>query len=453
MFEMAHRIIMEAFDTVSRSFEFSETLKGVCCEGDFSGESVNRGDCFELCKSVYNKCRKFVKEGLRFYMTAYPYIWDDSEEVSMMEEMGMDYDVPVFHFFMGYDGWFYDGVDCDGVEDIRDLSIFSEGCPYGSDDIMANTVDCTECFGDSVFMGIDITEEGVPLRFFPKWFSDKVLNIGENQLNEIKGGHYPTYTERNFVEPWHANMHHGDLTLAGYDWINDKDDIWIGTVVGAIKHVKTDRGVETVKINGPIIDIKPHPKFEGCYIYRIEDRYGKMKPIWVNRGDITTIKIRKENCDDMKKIEKNSNNGHSVDEMFGKRPVVYDGSESLEDKMIDECVRRVMESIVGSGARSKRTVINRFYRLVHPLTSSRFRDTDWSNVHMVFDAIGEWSDDIDVWVDGGGYGSSEDGMSKYKDWQFELEKDGFTLRGYLRASACGTVDDEWSAYDVTISVW
>ena len=44
-------------------------------------------------------------------------------------------------------------------------------------------------------------------------------------------------------------------------------------------------------------------------------------------------------------------------------------------------------------------------------------------------------------------------MSSFKDWQFELQKDGFTLRGYLRANACGSMEDEWDAYDVSIIIW
>lgn len=104
-------------------------------------------------------------------------------------------------------------------------------------------------------------------------------------------------------------------------------------------------------------------------------------------------------------------------------------------------------------AKSKQTVIRQFYKFVHSFTTHRFRDDAWQNVHMVLDEIGEWADDLNVWVENGGYGSSADGFSKYKDWQFELIKDGFKVRGYLRANACGNTDNPFGVYDVTIIVW
>lgn len=104
-------------------------------------------------------------------------------------------------------------------------------------------------------------------------------------------------------------------------------------------------------------------------------------------------------------------------------------------------------------ASSKQVLINQFYRMVHPLTQKRFHDNAWQNVKNILDSIGEWSDDINVWVDNGGYGKSADGMPSFKDWQFELQKDGFTLRGYLRANACGSMEDEWDTYDVSIIIW
>lgn len=115
--------------------------------------------------------------------------------------------------------------------------------------------------------------------------------------------------------------------------------------------------------------------------------------------------------------------------------------------LISESIKKVLNES------SKRTIINRFYKMVHPLTQSRFHDKAWENVHHVFDAIGEWADDINVWVEDGGYGRSRDGMSEYKDWQFKVLKDNVTLTGYLRAHACGSNEDIWDTYDVSIIVW
>lgn len=115
---------------------------------------------------------------------------------------------------------------------------------------------------------------------------------------------------------------------------------------------------------------------------------------------------------------------------------------------IQKCTRRLL-----SEARNKRGIINEFYRMVHPFTTHRFHDNAWENVHDILDEIGQWADDIVVWVEDGGYGKSADGMSSYKDWQFKILKDGIECEGYLRANACGTMEDEWEAYDVTIIIW
>lgn len=123
-------------------------------------------------------------------------------------------------------------------------------------------------------------------------------------------------------------------------------------------------------------------------------------------------------------------------------------TESRLKEIISESVKSMLSEL-----KAKKSVINAFYRMIHPYTVKRFRDNAWENVHAIFDVIGDWADDINVWVENGGYGESRDGMSKYKDWQFKFIKDGFEVQGYLRANACGDVDDVWSAYDVTIIVW
>lgn len=123
-------------------------------------------------------------------------------------------------------------------------------------------------------------------------------------------------------------------------------------------------------------------------------------------------------------------------------------TESQLRSFIENTTRKMLAEVS-----SKKVVINQFYRMVHPLTQKRFHDNAWENVRNILDTIGQWSEDINVWVENGGYGKSADGMSSYKDWQFELQKDGFTLRGYLRANACGSAEDEWDTYDVSIIIW
>lgn len=124
----------------------------------------------------------------------------------------------------------------------------------------------------------------------------------------------------------------------------------------------------------------------------------------------------------------------------------------IDETKLRNKVKEITKKIIFE-ARNKRGVINEFYKLVYPYTTKRFRDNSWQNVRMILDTIGEWADDINVWVENGGYGHSPDGMSSFKDWQIEFVKDGIECRGYLRANACGTMQDEWDSYDVTIIIW
>ena len=63
-------------------------------------------------------------------------------------------------------------------------------------------------------------------------------------------------------------------------------------------------------------------------------------------------------------------------------------TESQLRTFIKECTRRII-----SEAKSKRTLINQFYRMVHPISQRIFRDDAWQNVHHILDEIGEWSDE------------------------------------------------------------
>ena len=59
-------------------------------------------------------------------------------------------------------------------------------------------------------------------------------------------------------------------------------------------------------------------------------------------------------------------------------------TESQLRTFIKECTRRII-----SEAKSKQTLINQFYRMVHPISQRRFHDDAWQNVHHILDEIGD----------------------------------------------------------------
>lgn len=110
---------------------------------------------------------------------------------------------------------------------------------------------------------------------------------------------------------------------------------------------------------------------------------------------------------------------------------------------------------------SKKRVINAIYKVTSPLTASLYRDDAWQGVSNVISAIrtalnglsSEFT--LNVSVENGGYRSSNDGMSKYKEYLLEVvNADGKrVLGGHLNAHGAGTLENPFERYDMTVVLY
>lgn len=119
----------------------------------------------------------------------------------------------------------------------------------------------------------------------------------------------------------------------------------------------------------------------------------------------------------------------------------------------------IMEAV--EGEISKRTAINRLYKIITPLTHGRFRDNDWSGVYTILDALEKAGYDVDVTVKDGGYRNSKGGNTLYagsdasywKEYNLKIPVGRHVINGILNCNACGSVDDPFDVYDVTVILW
>lgn len=99
--------------------------------------------------------------------------------------------------------------------------------------------------------------------------------------------------------------------------------------------------------------------------------------------------------------------------------------------------------------------INKIHKALHEYTSHIFKDNDWRYVKEAIDTIKQLGYEVEVSVKNGGYGNKEiDGMPRSKDYQLNImTPDGFNINGILTCHAAGTMDNPFSSYDMTISLW
>jgi hypothetical protein len=92
--------------------------------------------------------------------------------------------------------------------------------------------------------------------------------------------------------------------------------------------------------------------------------------------------------------------------------------------------------------KTKTATRNAIYKLVTPLTAGFFTDNSWENVQKVWNVLAE--NGVVMTLTNAIYGQP----NICKTWYFDAEVNGFTFKGYLVASFCGTVSDPTSRYDL-----
>lgn len=102
--------------------------------------------------------------------------------------------------------------------------------------------------------------------------------------------------------------------------------------------------------------------------------------------------------------------------------------------------------------KTKQAIKNQIYRTIQSLTSKIYRDEDWSNVFHLVDRIKEEGVEVSCFPNGcGGYRSNNEGQ-QWKEYKVEMQCNGFQFDGLLICAFCGTVENPYSAYDMSLVI-
>lgn len=103
---------------------------------------------------------------------------------------------------------------------------------------------------------------------------------------------------------------------------------------------------------------------------------------------------------------------------------------------------------------TKRKWINKFYTQAKDLTGHLYKDDNWAGVYDFFDTMRQRMPELDIkyWVVDGGYSHpGDDGMPRRKTYNLGIKTpEGVDIAGMLHCDAAGTVENPFSAYDMTL---
>jgi hypothetical protein len=110
-----------------------------------------------------------------------------------------------------------------------------------------------------------------------------------------------------------------------------------------------------------------------------------------------------------------------------------------------------------SNAQVKKKYINLIYKAVKEPLSGIHRDDNWNIVFNIFeiinDTLGEYWD-IDVRCDHGGYWKPITEFPNYKEFKVKIvSTTGIEINGSLKCHSAGTMEDPFSRYDMTLTLW
>lgn len=132
-----------------------------------------------------------------------------------------------------------------------------------------------------------------------------------------------------------------------------------------------------------------------------------------------------------------------VDDLYESRKI------RISEQDIIYMVKRAINEVA-----SKRTAINRIYKVTHEITGNIYRDDSWNGPRMVVDAIKSLGYDCGLGAKDGGYRKSSDGMAQWKEYQVEIDTpEGFQIHGTLNCHAAGSMEDPFDRYDMSLVLW
>jgi hypothetical protein len=137
----------------------------------------------------------------------------------------------------------------------------------------------------------------------------------------------------------------------------------------------------------------------------------------------------------------------------------------LHNIILTSIVNEEINRIFLKESNEKAKLIRRLYKAVAEPTSHVYRDEGWQGVDAVDEAIDRcleaWNEangtnlESEFTVENGGYRTSNDGLSKWKEYHIAITDDAgnIVVGGQLVCSFCGSVRDPMDAYDCTVNFW
>lgn len=145
----------------------------------------------------------------------------------------------------------------------------------------------------------------------------------------------------------------------------------------------------------------------------------------------------------------------SVEEMlrFDEDEFIEDDDlyESKKIQITEQDILYMVKRAINEVA-SKRTAMNRIYKVTHDITSHLYHDENWHGVTLVVDAIESLGYECEVSVKDGGY--RENDGARWKEYCLTITTpEGFEIHGTLNCHAAGTVEDPFDRYDMSLVMW
>lgn len=130
-------------------------------------------------------------------------------------------------------------------------------------------------------------------------------------------------------------------------------------------------------------------------------------------------------------------------------------TESDLHHIIKKSVKKTINEL--NNSQLKKKYINKIYKQINDLTSHIYRDDDWRMVSVVFDRIKQviYDDgELDIRVENGGYWKQIGEFPNYKEYRFTITLlNNVEINGSLKCHAAGTMEDTFSRYDITVTMW
>lgn len=128
--------------------------------------------------------------------------------------------------------------------------------------------------------------------------------------------------------------------------------------------------------------------------------------------------------------------------------------ENVLREFIRESIKKVIIKEGRESTKLTNKLINHLYKISQPYTSKKYQDDDWRYLRGFIEFLkgSEGVESLDF-IDGTGRYHSING-STYKEYNVAINTDyGTIIKGNIRCNFCGTIEDPWSAYDITVNFY